>query len=275
MTESGQFASTEISSGLADEKLAATARIYCQVNAPCFLSLPAYLKSINHASPASQAGNWSFVHGKDIWTWFKANAEADKTVGLTMSALSTYRAPFFEIFSAKDLIANSSGAEVLLVDVGGSLGHDLEAFIRTYPQSSGRLVLQDRQEVLQNADVHPGIKKMAHDLMLPNPIRGAAAYYFHTVLHDFPDDDVIKILGTLQPALKKGFSKVLVHETVVSMREPNLQATMQDMLMMAMCSAHERTEDEWRAVFRAAGYTISKIWHAPLSYESVIEAEIV
>ena len=274
MNDKDQFETTDISIALADEKLAATARYFFDINIPAFSSLPAYLKSIDHANPSTNAGNWEFAHGKDVWTWLKANPEADATLGLTMSALSTYRTPFFQIFPADQLVARSSNAEVLLVDMGGSLGHDLEAFSRAYPQASGRLILQDRHEVIEKAKTRPEIKAMVHDFMTPNPIQGAAAYFFHTVLHDFTDDDVVKILESLKPALKRGFSKVLVQEIVVSMKEPTLQATMQDIMMMAMASARERTEDDWRKVFQAAGYKVSKIWSAPLSYESVIEAEL-
>ena len=39
--------------------------------------------------------------------------------------------------------ASESVQDVLLVDVGGGDGHDLERFLTQFPESKGRLVLQD------------------------------------------------------------------------------------------------------------------------------------
>lgn len=38
----------------------------------------------------------------------------------------------------------------------------------------------------------------------------------HSVLHDWPDEQCRKILENLAPAMKRGFSKLLINEIVIS-----------------------------------------------------------
>lgn len=62
---------------------------------------------------------------------------------------------------------------VLLVDVGGGLGHDLEDFKAKYPNLPGKLVLQERQEVTsQIKQLSPGIEPSVHDFFTAQPIKG-------------------------------------------------------------------------------------------------------
>ena len=136
------------------------------------MSLPGYLKSLNHQDPSTGQGNWKFGHGEDIWPWLKANPEADKTLGMVMAAHATHRTPLLEIYPTDELVARNSDAQILIVDVGGGIGHDLEAFNNAHPQPPGRLVLQDRPEVIETVKVSPAIKPIPHDFMTPNPVQG-------------------------------------------------------------------------------------------------------
>lgn len=61
---------------------------------------------------------------------------------------------------------------VLLVDVGGSFGHDLLDFRRKWPSVPGRLVLQDLPEVVSSVkDLHPSIDVTAHDFFTEQPVK--------------------------------------------------------------------------------------------------------
>lgn len=62
---------------------------------------------------------------------------------------------------------------VLLVDVGGSTGHDLMDFCAAYPDLPGRLVLQDLPVVLKNAGrLDPRIDVVEHDFFTAQPVIG-------------------------------------------------------------------------------------------------------
>lgn len=108
-------------------------------------------------------------------------------------------------------------AEVLLVDVGGATGHDLAEFRAKWPTMPGRLILQDEVEAISSIQEgeRPGIECTVHDFFFSQPVKGAKAYYMHSVLHDWNDENVRKILTHLKDALKPGHSKILINENVV------------------------------------------------------------
>ncbi len=66
--------------------------------------------------------------------------------------------------------------EVLLIDVGGGLGHDLEEFRAKSSSSIGgrRLILQELLErTVQGAKkLRPWLEAMTYDFFTPQPIKG-------------------------------------------------------------------------------------------------------
>lgn len=73
--------------------------------------------------------------------------------------------------------------------------------------------------------------------------------------------------------MKSGYSKLLIHENVIRTGQPVMMATVLDFVMMAMFSAHERTEAMWTELLRKAGLKLVKLWPS-LKSEYVIEAEL-
>lgn len=62
---------------------------------------------------------------------------------------------------------------VLLVDVGGSKGHDVVKFQHRFPNMPGQLILQDLPETIRNIEDPPeGIVLMGHDFFTPQPVKG-------------------------------------------------------------------------------------------------------
>ncbi len=146
------------------------------------------------------------------------------------------------------------------MDIGGSLGHDLRSFKVRHPSKSGRLILQDLPHVIENAkqnpDLYPAIEKMPYDLFTPQPIKGARIYLLRAILHDWPDADAIRILETLRPAVRKGYSKLLIQEIVIPETRPNVRETTRDWTMLSFVSGCERTEQHWQELISSAGLRI-------------------
>jgi hypothetical protein len=103
---------------------------------------------------------------------------------------------------------------------------------------------------------------------------GARAYYLHCILHDWPDDRALLLLGHTANAMKKGYSKLLINDIVMPRTGASLTQTVMDMQVMALGSAYERTEPMWTSLLQAAGLKIVKIWPDGRGYESVVEAEL-
>jgi hypothetical protein len=76
-----------------------------------------------------------------------------------------------------ELARGVAGDDVLLVDVGGGVGHDLAEFRRKWPGVKGRLVLQDLGEVIEqakamNRETERGVEATVHDFFTEQPVKG-------------------------------------------------------------------------------------------------------
>lgn len=74
-----------------------------------------------------------------------------------------------------EILSTIPGAEndILLVDVGGGKGHDLERLLSRYSQTKGRLVLQDLPDTINCIQqLSPDIRRMPHDFFTPQPVKG-------------------------------------------------------------------------------------------------------
>ncbi|KAJ5704304.1 hypothetical protein N7493_011442 [Penicillium malachiteum] len=171
--------------------------------------------------------------------------------------------------------ASTKENHVLIVDVGGNKGHDLEEFRLKWPNAPGRLILQDLPQILEDIkSLDSAIEPMAHDFYTEQPVKGARAYFLHSVLHDWSDETCQLILRRLVDAMTPGYSKLLINENVVPDIGAHCQATSLDLIMLADLGARERTEKQWREVIAPTGLVISKIWTPVNSAESLIECEL-
>lgn len=115
-----------------------------------------------------------------------------------------------------------------------------------------------RKSVAQDADLQQRITFREHDFFQPQPVHDADVYFFCHVLHDWSDEDCIRIIRALLPALKNG-ARVLVSEGV--MPEPpatrsvlleDRQVRIDDHVMLAAHVARERSVEQYTKLFQAA-----------------------
>ncbi|KAJ5131069.1 O-methyltransferase family 2 [Penicillium bovifimosum] len=246
------------------------------------LALPAQLKKDSYANP-SNGKDCAFQRGFNtdlhFFEFMKANPEIASQFNNHMSAYHQGRPSWMDVgfYNVPSLFPNVEQNDVLLVDVGGSMGHDLSEFRRKWRDAPGRLVLQDLPEVIAQAKImqlHWSIEAMEHDFFTEQPIKGARAYYMHSVLHDWTDDHCRKILTGLVGAMKRGYSKVLINENVIPDTNAYWETTSLDLIMMADFASTERTEAHWHRLVESAGLKITKIWSAQKGVESLIECEL-
>ena len=103
---------------------------------------------------------------------------------------------------------------------------------------------------------------------------GARAYFLKYVLHDWPDDRCRQILAHLITAMQPGYSKLLINEAVLPDVGASWEQTSLDLYMMALASAMERTEGQWRRLLGGMGLTVLGIWRGGDGTESLIETMI-
>lgn len=78
-------------------------------------------------------------------------------------------------YPVRDLVDTTSitDDDVLLVDMGGNIGHDLAEFKSKCPDLPGRLILQDLPAVVTHANgLQEAIEVMPHDLFTQQPVQG-------------------------------------------------------------------------------------------------------
>ena len=144
------------------------------------LALPTYLRQNGYRAP-SNGEDCPFQLGFDTDShFFKFLRDHPSHASQFNNHMSAYHqgrpsrmdAGFYPV---SQLAQGLKHEDVLLVDVGGSVGHDLSEFQRKWSDMPGRLVLQDLPDVIEQAQsmlLHPRIEATAHDFFTEQPIKG-------------------------------------------------------------------------------------------------------
>jgi SAM-dependent methyltransferase len=144
----------------------------------------------------------------------------------------------------------------LLVDVGGGSGILLSAILGSSPGLHG--VLVDRAGALPTAGATLGaagltdrVSCLEGDFFVDVPA-GADAYVLSRVLHDWHDDDAVRILRTCRRAMAPD-SRLLVIDAILPERAVDGPAAVRiDLHMLLLFGSRERTAAELRALLEAA-----------------------
>ena len=150
-----------------------------------------------------------------------------------------------------------------LVDVGGGRGVLLSAILRAAPGLSG--VLMDRPAAVPEArrrldadGLGDRAECVAGDFFAAVP-PGADAYLLSRVIHDWDDDDAVRILATCRAAMT-GSARLLVVEAILPERaRERPDAIRMDLHMLILLGARERTEAEFRRLLGDAGLELTRV----------------
>jgi len=88
------------------------------------------------------------------------------------------RVSWLEFFPVEQqLIKGFSHKEnvVIMVDVGGGHGHELQEIMNKYPKLPGRVILQDLRVTIDKVDAGPQMETMPHDFFTYQRIKGTLA----------------------------------------------------------------------------------------------------
>lgn len=243
---------------------------------PSLAGLPAYFKERHYQQPATKNGIYHHLHGISFFESLQQDKEAGRVFASFMGAMRAGEKPWFDKYPIGEKLRVVSADDVLLVDIGGSKGHDLLAFARRKKDLGliGRLILQDRPEVL--SQVPPDTEELdaqVYDFFTPQPVLGARAYLLKQVLHDWSDQECVNILGRVRDAMEEGYSRLLIHEMVVPDRGCRPRVAALDIVMLAVVDGgRERTESEWRALIgEVEGLKIEHIWTLGDGVDSVVD----
>ena len=142
-------------------------------------------------------------------------------------------------------------------DVGGGSGSVLAHVLRAEPSARGLLLelpalADDAAQTFEAAGVDGRAEFVAGDFFESVPA-GCDLYLLFSVIHDWGDDDCVRILRTIAAAMTPG-SRVAVVEPHIERGAAGNFAKASDMLMLTLTSAgRERSLAEFDALWRRAG----------------------
>lgn len=117
---------------------------------------------------------WTFNTKLSYFDHIQRNPETLNDFNIFMSGIRSTRIHWTEWFPVEtQILSGFSGADdgILMVDVGGGKGHDLERLLKQFPNIKGRLILQDLPATISNVkELSAGIQAMPHDFFTPQPV---------------------------------------------------------------------------------------------------------
>ncbi|XP_048492838.1 (R,S)-reticuline 7-O-methyltransferase [Beta vulgaris subsp. vulgaris] len=228
------------------------------------ITKPAY-----EISRSIKEGGIPFVkaHGESIWEMASNHPEFNSMFNSGMAAI-TRTVIDAVIKGYKDGFSKLEGS---LVDIGGGTGKLVANIVKEYPHLKG--INFDLSHVVENAPLHYGVTHVGGDMFKEIP--SANNIILKNVLHNWTDEDCLKILKNCQKAVSEKKGKVIIVEVILRPERHEMfddTAIALDILMMTnTIRGKERTEDEWMKLLKEAAFTSFNI--IPLqSIFSIIEA---
>ncbi len=254
----GSYAVTDVGAGLRSDLPGTLRPLALTVSAPAHW---AAWGALGH-SVRTGVNAFEAVHGVDVWAHRASHPAENENFNANMAALT---------FSVAGAVAEGYDFAGIssLVDVGGGQGALLAAVLERHPHLTGT-VLDLPQAVATeppSAALAPRWRAVAGSFFEEVP--PADAYLLKAILHDWPDDRCVDILRTCGRSLHPG-GAVLVVETVLGRPGFEVQAAFSDLNMLVMPGGRERTEQEYGALFAAAGLTLTRVVDTPTRF-SVLE----
>jgi hypothetical protein len=186
------------------------------------------------------------VHGTDVWDYRASHAEEGAIFDAAMTAIML-RA------NRHLLAAYDFGRFATVVDVGGGRGAFLNAILAANPGMRG--VLFDQPHVVAGAIVGDRCEVVAGSFFDTVPA-GADAYVLKAVLHDWEDDEALRILRRCRAAMPSGGALLVVERDLGAPNE-HADAKLSDLNMMVGAGGRERTRNEFATLFAAGGFALA------------------
>ncbi|MGA7133814.1 MAG: methyltransferase [Mycobacterium sp.] len=162
-----------------------------------------------------------------------------------------------------------------IVDVGGGHGRLLAAILAATPAARG--VLYDQPQVVADAPTmlrQHGIDdrvRIESGSFFESVPAGGDVYVLKLIIHDWPDEQAIKILRTVREAAGPGGTVLLV-EQVIPTHDREFLGKWADLEMLLCLAARERTADEYRDLLARAGLRLTRVVQTAAPF-SLVEAK--
>ena len=153
-----------------------------------------------------------------------------------------------------------------LVDVGGGHGRLISMILTAYPKMRGVLfdmphAFEGGQRTIAEAGLSDRCEVLSGDFFRAVPT-GGDAYILSRVIHDWADEKAVAILKVVRGVLPaKG--RLLLFETMIRAGNRLSYPLLSDLNMVIRTGGCERSEAEYRAIYKAAGFKLTRAIETP------------
>jgi hypothetical protein len=205
-----------------------------------------------------KTGKPSFDHvfGMPVFAYLAQNPEAAAIFSEAMTS-------FTVMFSDAVIAAYDFSSIKTLVDVGGGQGSFLAAILKANPTLKGIVydlptVIAGAKPQIEASGLEGRCDMIAGDFFESVPA-GADAYILKSVIHDWDDEHAIAILKNCHPAMTENGRLLLIENVLPSGNAPSFGKFLDLEMLLITPGGRERTEAEFRNLFEAAGFNLTKI----------------
>ena len=161
-------------------------------------------------------------------------------------------------------------------DVGGGQGHLLCSLLVKYPHIRGTVIELD--SVIKNNDLLWAEKMGVKDRCsyvggnMFSKVPAADAYIMKMILHDWSDDECVKILSNIYNAASENGTVLIAEHLVPGPEEPHFSKLF-DIHMMCVATGKERTVEEYADLLKKTGWNHANTFHSQSGLMGIIEGK--
>ena len=204
-----------------------------------------------------QTGKMAFdkLYGMPIFEFLSRNIEQAKVFDAAM--VSVHGRESAAMIDAYDF--SSIG---VLADIGGGNGSLLTAILKKCPATRG--VLYDLPGVSERAKANLSTAGLENRCTVvggnffESIPEGADAYLMRHIIHDWDDEKAATILQNVHRSIKQN-GRLLVVEGIIPPGNDPCFGKLLDLTMLTIPGGKERTEEEFRTLFKSCGFELTRI----------------
>lgn len=205
-----------------------------------------------------QTGKSAFedLYGMPLFEYYAQNPESGKMYDEAQkSGSSAARTAILKIYDFSGIRR--------LVDVGGGNGSLLTSILIANPTMQGVLfeqasVIAEAKDLIEVEGASKRCELVAGDFFESVP-SGGDAYILRYILHNWDDEGAIAILKNCHHAMVENGKILVIEQVIPPGNEPFIGKLLDLHMLVLFPGGRERTENEYRALFEASDFQLTKI----------------
>jgi hypothetical protein len=257
----GRFSLTPVAACLRSDVPGSQRALAIMMGEEQFRAWSEFLYSVQTGKPA-----FDRVFGMPVFDYLSKNSEPAKVFDAAMVGVhGRETSAMTDVYDFSDI--------PVLADIGGGNGSLLTTVLQKYPAMRG--ILYDLSGVTERAKIGLQAAGLADRCQViggnffESVPGGADAYLMRHIIHDWDDEKATRILQNVHRAMPTAGRLLIVESVIPPGNDPALGKLL-DLHMLVIPGGKERTDHEYRTLFDAGGFRLTRI--VPTKSEvSVIE----